>query len=175
MFRFVVYFQANATHRWTSVWKHRAVAQADLGAASSSAEAVTSAMTLADCGGSNGLCREDTNGVGPPEAKRMRLDDSEQYFVCDCDVEAVIADAIAQIDVRDLFKEEMRRFSTRLSYIDKLERESALPPERVGPDLRRDSEQKNPEAIRDGATVNKSVLDFRTLIAVSAAGILHTR
>lgn len=84
-------------------------------------------MTLADGGSSssssNGPCREDTNGVGPPEAKRMRLDDGEQYFVCDCDIEATISDAIGQIDLRDLFKQEMRKFSTRLSYIDKLERE----------------------------------------------------
>lgn len=84
-------------------------------------------MTLADGSGSNGLCREDTNGMGPPEAKRMRLDDSEQYIVCDCDVEAAIgkaiSDAIANVDVHDLFKQEMHRFSTRLSYIDKLERE----------------------------------------------------
>ncbi|XP_037507463.1 histone-lysine N-methyltransferase SETDB1 isoform X1 [Rhipicephalus sanguineus] len=76
----------------------------------------------------NGCHVEDINGDGPPAAKRLRLDDSEQYFVCDCDILATIDGVVSNLPVEkmfkdDVWKEEVRKFSARLCNIDKLERE----------------------------------------------------
>ncbi|XP_070391784.1 histone-lysine N-methyltransferase SETDB1-B isoform X2 [Dermacentor albipictus] len=71
---------------------------------------------------------EDINGDASPEAKRMRLDDNEQYFVCDCDILATIDRVVSTLHVEQMFKddvwkEEVQKFSNRLCNIDKLERE----------------------------------------------------
>ncbi|XP_077519248.1 histone-lysine N-methyltransferase eggless-like isoform X2 [Amblyomma americanum] len=88
----------------------------------SASENCCSAMTLSlgsEAGG--GDCR-DTNGDGPSEPKRMRLDEGEQYFVCDCDILGTIDRVFSSIDVEDGLKQEMCKFS-RLCNLDKLERE----------------------------------------------------
>ncbi|XP_049521753.1 LOW QUALITY PROTEIN: histone-lysine N-methyltransferase SETDB1-like [Dermacentor silvarum] len=71
---------------------------------------------------------EDINGDGLPEAKRMRLDDNEQYFVCDCDILGTIDSVVSALNVEQMFKEdvwkeEVRKFSNGLCNIDKLERD----------------------------------------------------
>ncbi|XP_075545915.1 SET domain bifurcated histone lysine methyltransferase eggless isoform X5 [Dermacentor variabilis] len=71
---------------------------------------------------------DDINGDRSPEAKRMRLDDNEQYFVCDCDILATIDRVVSTLHVEQMFKddvwkEEVQKFSDRLCNIDKLERE----------------------------------------------------
>lgn len=65
---------------------------------------------------------KDTNGDGPSEPKRMRLDEGEQYFVCDCDILGTIDRVFSSINVEDVLKEQISKFS-RLCNLDKLERE----------------------------------------------------
>nr|XP_037277427.1 LOW QUALITY PROTEIN: histone-lysine N-methyltransferase eggless-like [Rhipicephalus microplus] len=73
----------------------------------------------------NGCHAEDVTGDGPLAAKRLRLDDSEQYLVCDCDILGTIDSVVSSFPVEhdDVWKEEVRKFSARHCNIDKLERE----------------------------------------------------
>lgn len=65
---------------------------------------------------------KDTNGDGPSEPKRMRLDEGEEYFVCDCDILSSIDRVFSNINVEDVLNEQITMFS-RLCSLDKLEQE----------------------------------------------------
>lgn len=75
----------------------------------------------------SGCPAEDVSADGPRAAKRMRLDDSEQYFVCDFNIVEAVDEIVKNLNVEQMFKEvvkeQIRKFSSRLCNIEKLERE----------------------------------------------------
>lgn len=100
--------------------EYQAVRAVDKSEASSITN-VQSTGAMALTGGGSGS-REDNNG-GHPQAKRIRLGDTEPYLLRDCDVETTIVstidDAIAELDLRNLVKKKL----TKLANIDELEHE----------------------------------------------------
>ncbi|CAN7998859.1 unnamed protein product, partial [Ixodes hexagonus] len=66
---------------------------------------------------------EGANGEGPSSAKRICLDEKEQFVVCDCDIMATVNKVIDGFNLEQAWKEEMSKFSRKLGLLDDLERQ----------------------------------------------------
>ncbi|KAK8766693.1 hypothetical protein V5799_006533 [Amblyomma americanum] len=64
---------------------------------------------------------QDTNGDEPSKPKRMRLNEGDQYFVCDFDILGATDCVFSSINVEDVLKEQICKYS-RLSSLANMER-----------------------------------------------------
>ncbi|KAK8766690.1 hypothetical protein V5799_006530 [Amblyomma americanum] len=64
---------------------------------------------------------QDTNGDEPSKPKRMRQNEGDQYFVCDFDILGATDSVFSSINVEDVLKEQICKYS-RLSSLANMER-----------------------------------------------------